>query len=82
MFSLAREVICVNASITESEFLKQLSAMSGVEQHIAVAYQPQKNGRAEPVVQSIVNSVRQYLEQLRVSASTLGWKACHWPLGL
>ena len=63
MFQLPKEFICDNASITNSEFLKDLFAMSGVEQHISVAYRPQSNGRAVRAVQSIVNSLRQYLEQ-------------------
>ena len=63
MFELPKEFICDNASIINSEFLKDLFAMSGVEQHSSVAYQPQSNGRAERAVQSIVNSLTQYLEQ-------------------
>ena len=63
MFVLPKEFICDNASIINSEFLKDSFAMSGVEQHSSVAYRPQSNGRAERAVQSIVNSLRQYLEQ-------------------
>ena len=63
MFELPKEFICDNASIINSEFLKDLFAMTGVEQHSSVAYRPQSNGRAERAVQSIVNSLRQYLEQ-------------------
>ena len=63
MFGLPKEFICDNASIINSEFLEDLFAMSGVEQHSSVAYRPQSNGRAEQAVPSIVNSVRQYLEQ-------------------
>ena len=55
MFGLPKEFICDNASIINSEFLKDLFAMSGVEQHSMVAYRPQSNGRAERAVQSIVN---------------------------
>ena len=46
--------------------------MSGVEQHSSVAYRPQSNGRAERAVQSIVNSLRQYLEQ-RGGSSKHSW---------
>ena len=63
MFGLPKEFICDNASIINSAFLKDLFAMSGVEQHSSLAYRPQSNGRAERAVQSIVNSLRQYLEQ-------------------
>ena len=63
MFGLPKEFIRDNASIINSEFLKDLFAMSGIEQHSLVAYRPQSNGRAERAVQSIVNSLRQYLEQ-------------------
>ena len=63
MFGLPKEFICDNVSIINSEFLKDLFAMSGVEQHSLVAYRPQSNGRAERAVHSIVNSPRQYLEQ-------------------
>ena len=62
MFGLPKEFICDNVSIINSELLKDLFAMSGVEQHSLVAYRPQSNGRAERAVQSIVNSLRQYLE--------------------
>ena len=64
IFGLPEEFICNNASIINSEFLKDLFAMSGVEQHSSVGYLPQSNGRAEGAVQSIINSLRQYLEQL------------------
>ena len=37
--------------------------MSRLEQHSSVACGPQSNGRAERAVQSIVNSLRHYLEQ-------------------
>ena len=73
MFGLPKEFICDNASIIKSEFLKDLFAMSGVEQHSSVAYQPQSNGRAERTVQSIVNSLRQYLEQ-RGGSSKHSWE--------
>ena len=63
MFGLPKEFICDNASIINSEFLKDLFAMSGAKQHSSVAYQPQSNGRAERAVQSIGNLLRQYLEQ-------------------
>ena len=63
MFGLPKEFICDNASIINSEVLKELLAMSGVEQHSSVAYRPQSDGRAERAVQSIVNSLRQYLEK-------------------
>ena len=63
MFGLPKEFTCDNASIINSEFLKDLFGMSGVEQHSSVAYQQQCNGRAERAVQSIVYSLRQYLEQ-------------------
>ena len=55
MFQLPKDFICDNASIINSESLKNLFAMSGVEQHSSVAYQPQSSGRAERAVQSIVN---------------------------
>ena len=63
MFELLKEFICDNASIINSEFLSDLFAMSGVEQHSLVAYRTQSNGRAERAVQGIINSLRQYLEQ-------------------
>ena len=63
MFELPKEFICDNGSIINSELLKDLFAMNGVEQHSSVAYRPQSNARAERAVQSIVNSLRQYLEQ-------------------
>ena len=63
MFGLPKEFICDNASIIISECLKDLFAMGGVEQHSSVAYRPQSNGRAERAVQSIVNPLRQHLEQ-------------------
>ena len=72
MFRLSKEFICDNASIINSEFLKDLFAMSGVEQHSSVAYRPQSNGRGERAVQSIVNSLRQYLEE-RGGSSKLSW---------
>jgi hypothetical protein len=72
MFGLPKEFICDNASIINSEFLKDSFAMSGVEQHSSVAYRPQSNGRAERAVQSIVNSLRQYLEQ-RGGSSKHSW---------
>ena len=59
----AKEFISDNASIIKAECLKDLFAISGVEQHSSVAYRPQSNERAERAVQSIVNSLRQYLEQ-------------------
>ena len=68
MFGLPKKFICDNASIINSEFVKNLFAMSGVEQYSSVAYRPQSNGRAERAVQSIVNSLRQYLEQRRGSS--------------
>ena len=40
MFWLAKEFICDNASIINSEFLKQLFSMSGVEQYNSVVYRP------------------------------------------
>ena len=45
-----KEFICENASIINSEFFKDLFAMSGVEQHRSVAYRPQSNRRAEQAV--------------------------------
>ena len=72
MLGLPKEFICDNASIINSEFLKDLFAMSGFEQHSSVAYRPQSNGRAERAVQSIVNSLRQYLEQ-RGGSSKHSW---------
>ena len=72
MLGLPKEFICDNASIINSEFLKDLFAMSGVEQHSSVAYQAQSKGRAERAVQSIVNSLRQYLEQ-RGGSSKHSW---------
>ena len=72
MFGLPEEFISDNASIINSEFLKDLFAMSGVEQHSWVAYRPQSNGRAERAVQSIANSLRQYLEQ-RGGSSKHSW---------
>ena len=63
MVGLPKEFICDNASIINSEFLKNLFANSRVEQHSSVAYRPQSDGRAERAVQSIENSLRQYLEQ-------------------
>ena len=72
MLGLPKEFICDNASIINSEFLKHLFAMSAVEQHSLVAYRPQSNGPAERAVQSIVNSLRQYLEQ-RGSSSKHSW---------
>ena len=63
MFGLPNEFICDNASIINSEVLKDLFAMIGIEQHSSVAYRPQSNGSAKRAVQSIVNSLRQYLEQ-------------------
>ena len=72
MFGLPKEFICDNASIINSELLKDLFAMSGVEQHSSFAYRPQSNGRAERAVQSIVNSLRQYLEQ-RQGSSEHSW---------
>ena len=82
MFGLPKEFICDNASIINSEFLKDLFAMSGVEQHSSVAYQQQTNERAERAVESIVNSLRQYLGQPVGSSNTPGRKACDWPFGL
>ena len=58
MFGLPKDFICDNARIINSEFSKDLFAMSGVEQHSSVAYQPQSNKRAERAVQSIANSLR------------------------
>ena len=68
VFGLPKEFTCDNVSIINSESLNNLFAMNGVERHSSVAYQPQSNGRAERVVQSIVNSLRQYLEQRRGSS--------------
>ena len=83
MFGLPKEFICDNASVIDSESLKELFAMSEVEQHSFVAYPPQSNGRAERAVQSIVNSVRQYLEQ-HGSSSKHSWveslPLAHWAL--
>ena len=72
MFGLPKEFISDNASIINSERLKDLFAMSGVEQHSSVAYRRQSNGRANRAVQSIVNSLRQYLEQ-RGGSSKHSW---------
>ena len=47
MFGLPKEFFCDNASIINSEFLKELFAMGGVEQHSSVAYRPQSNRRAD-----------------------------------
>ena len=80
MFGLAKEYICDNAAIINSEFLKDLFAMSRVEQHSSVAYRPQSNGRAERAVQSIGNSLRQYTEQ-RGGSSKHSW-AESMPLAL
>ena len=63
MFGLPKELISDNASVIDSEFLKDLFAMSEVQQHSSVGYRPQSKERAEGAVQSIVNSLRQYLEQ-------------------
>ena len=63
MFGLPQKFICDNASIINSESLQDLFALSRVEQHGSVAYRLQSNGCAERAVQSIVNSLRQYLEQ-------------------
>ena len=72
MFGLPKEFICDNAAIVNFECLKDLFALSGVEQHSSVAYRPQSNERAERAVQSIVNSLRQYLEQ-RGGCSKHSW---------
>ena len=72
MFGLPKEFICHNPSIINSELLKDLFAMSGVAQHSSVAYRPQSNGRAERAVQSVANSLRQYLEQ-RGGSSEHSW---------
>ena len=82
MFGLPKEVICDNVSIINSEFLKDLFAMTGVEQHSSVAYRPQSNGRAERAVQSIVNSLKQYLEHRGgFQKAVLGGKLGIGPLG-
>ena len=52
MLELPKEFICDNASIINSEVLKDLFAMSGVEKHISVASPRQSNGSAEQAVQS------------------------------
>ena len=72
MFALPKDLVCDNVFIVNSEFLKDLFAMSGVEQHSSVAYRPQSNGRAERAVKSIVNSLRQNLEQ-RGSSCKHSW---------
>ena len=72
IFGLPKDFICDNASIINSEFLKDLFAMSAAEQYSLVAYRPQRNGRAERAVQSIVNSLRQYAEQ-RPGPSKHSW---------
>ena len=72
LFGLPKEFICENTSIINSEVLKDLFAMSGVEEHSSVAYRPESNGRAKRAVQSIVNSLRQYLEQ-RGCSSKHSW---------
>ena len=72
MFGLPKEFICDNASIINSEFLKDLFAMTGVDQHSSVAYRRQSKGRAERAVQSIVNSLKQYHEQ-RGGSSKHSW---------
>ena len=72
MCPLPKGFICDNASLINSEFLKDLVALSVVEQHSSVAYQPQSNRRAERAVRSILNSLRQYLEQ-RGGSSKDSW---------
>ena len=72
MFGLPKGFIYDDASIINSEFVKEFFFMSGVEQHSSVAPGPQSNGRAERAVQSIVTSLRQYLEQ-RGGCSKRSW---------
>ena len=52
-----------NQSIISNDFISTLCELVGAEYHKTVSYCPQSNGRAERAVQSVICSLRQFLEQ-------------------
>ena len=50
-------------SILKASFFDTLMKLSGVEDHKSTVYNPKANGRAERAVQSIIQSLRQIMEQ-------------------
>ena len=58
---MPREIHSDNWSIISSEFFDALCGLAGITQDKSIVYRPQSNGRAERVVQSIINALRLYL---------------------
>jgi transposase InsO family protein len=58
---IPREIHSDNQTNVSSEFFDALCGLAGISQARSIIYRPQSNGRAERAVQSIVNSLRQYL---------------------
>ena len=52
-----------NQSIISNNSTSTLCELAGAEYHKTVPYRPQYNGRAERAVQSVICSLRQFLEQ-------------------
>ena len=60
---LPHEIFSGHDSILKASFFDTLMKLSGVEDHKSTVYNPKANGRAERAVQSIIQSLRQIMEQ-------------------
>ena len=60
---MPRSIYSDNQSIISNDFISTLCELAGAEYHKTVPYRPQSHGRAERAVQSVICSLRQFLEQ-------------------
>ena len=63
LMGMPRSIYSDNRSIISNDFRSTLCSLAGAENHKTVPYRPQSNGRAEQAVQSVICSLRQFLEQ-------------------
>ena len=67
---LLNNILSDNDKLITSEFFQTLCELTGIEQHMAIIYRPQGNGRAEAAVRLIIQSLRMVLLSFQ---ATLPW---------
>ena len=70
LMGLPKDITADNAGTTNGNFWDTLSTLSGMEQCKTEGYRPSSNGRAERAVQTVSNTLRNFLEQSRREGST------------
>ena len=70
LMGLPKDITADNAGIINGKFWDTLFTLSGVEQCKTEIYRPSSNGRAERAVQTVTNTLRNFLEQSGREGST------------